>query len=293
MKVAIYGRNFDESFTESIHEFFKRLKYYNCEISVYKPFYNFLVDEIWFDPPIEGVFTSHLDMAAETGIMFTIGGDGTFLETINLVRNSGIPIVGINSGRLGFLANISRGEITKAIDTIFEKKYTFEKRSLLKFESPLGHFADFPYGLNEFTVHKKDTSSMITVHVYVNDEYLNSYWTDGLIISTPTGSTAYSLSVGGPIVFPELNNFIIAPIAPHNLTVRPVVLSDEYEIKLKVEGRSSDFMATLDSRSEIFEMDTEIIVKRSEFSINVLKIQGYSFSNTIRNKLMWGADRRN
>ena len=223
---------------------------------------------------------------------FSFGGDGTFLEAVRYVRDTKVPILGINTGRLGFFANVAREEISESLDMVLNGSFTIEERSLIHFDSPSNPFVDFPFGLNEFTVQKRD-SSLITIDTKINENYLNTYWTDGLIISTPTGSTAYSMSVGGPIVAPDCRALIISPIASHNLTVRPIVITDNNIIKLKIEGRSKHFMATLDSRSFEFDTGTELELSLAAFSISIVKLSGHSFYKTIRKKLMWGADIRN
>lgn len=239
-------------------------------------------------------FSQHSDLDKNVDYFFSIGGDGTFLDAVTLVQDSGVPIVGVNSGRLGFMADIARDEIPAAISNILEGNYSIEERTLLKVQTESnGLFKDFNYGLNEFTVHKKDSASMITIHTYIDGEYLNSYWADGLIISTPTGSTAYSLSVGGPILIPNTQNFVISPISPHNLTVRPIVVPNYQEITLKVEGRSDSYLASLDSRSVSFEALNELKISKADFKIKVLKLKSHSFYSTLRNKLMWGVDKRN
>jgi len=268
------------------------LHLHRVEVTVYRPFLEYMRSEIDFDPKEVTGFSKHNELR-NVDFFFSIGGDGAFLEAISLVRDSGIPMVGINSGRLGFLADVAQQELESALESLFAEKYHLQPRSLIRLENDLGLFSDFPYALNEFTVHKQDTSQMITVHVEVGKDYLNSYWADGLIVSTPTGSTAYSLSVGGPIITPTAANFIIAPIAPHNLAIRPVVIPDSEEIKLRVEGRGGRFMASLDSRSDAFGSDIEIRLSKAGFSINVLQFDNLSFFSTLRNKLMWGIDRRN
>ena len=222
--------------------------------------------------------------------MLSIGGDGTFLEAVSFVRNKNIPMLGINSGRLGFLANISSADIEFILDKIFDNEYFIENRALIKLETKDKLFKDFNYGLNDFTIHKNQSSSMITIHAYLNDDYLNSYWADGLIISTPTGSTAYSLSAGGPIVVPNSNNFIITPIAPHSLTVRPMIISDNNILTLKIESRSQNYLASLDYKSEFFNTDVEIKISKADFCIKLVKFKDQSFFETLRNKLMWGLD---
>ena len=232
-------------------------------------------------------------MIGKVDTVLSLGGDGTFLETLSFVRNSGIPVLGINTGRLGFLANVAKSEINVAIEALVNKKFTIEKRSMLSISAPSGIFGEVNYGLNEITVLKKDTSAMITIHAYINGEYLNSYFADGLIIATPTGSTAYSLSCGGPLVMPGSENFVITPIAPHNLNVRPLVISDNNIITLKVDARSPNYLVTLDSRSEILESSAELTIQKTDFSANLIKLENQNFFTTIRNKLLWGLDKRN
>jgi NAD+ kinase len=241
---------------------------------------------------VKGLFNSHTDLPDNADMIFSIGGDGTFLETVSLVREKGIPIVGINSGRLGFLATISQEKLLGSLDVILSKKFSVEERTLLKLDFPGAKKEDFNYALNEVSIEKVG-STMITIHAYVNGEFLNSYWADGLIISTPTGSTAYSLSVGGPIVIPGSNDIIISPISPHNLTVRPLVIPDKDELTLRVDGRDEKYIASVDSRSVILSNKTEVRVKRAEFKIKILKLKGHSYYSTLRNKLMWGVDKRN
>lgn len=292
MKVAIYGRNFDKGFKEQVKRFLEILQKNNIEITIYEKFYEFLKREIDLDSDKISVFTKHLEIKNKVDLLFSIGGDGTILDAITIVRDSNIPIVGINTGKLGFLACIAIDEIESALNSIFLKKYTVEERTLLKFESSSGLFDEFPYSLNEVAVQKVD-SAMITVHVYIDGEFLNSYWADGLLISTPTGSTAYSLSVGGPIIVPQSGNFIISPISPHNLTVRPIVLPDTSTLQLKLEGRSLNYIASLDHRSVMIKNTEEISIRKAEFKIQLIKLNNTSFYKTLRNKLMWGVDKRN
>lgn len=291
--IAIYGRPFNESFNDSIHGLFDKLKESNVNVVIFRPFYEFLEQKLDFIPEVKGFFTNHEDLSKDVDYMISIGGDGTFLDTVGIVRDSGIPVVGINSGRLGFLANIAKEDVDDALDAIVEKKFTVEERTLLQLETSQNMFGDFSYALNEFTIHKMSSSSMIKVHAFIDGELLNSYWGDGLIVSTPTGSTAYSLSVGGPIVVPKAKNFIISPIAPHNLTVRPIVVTNDSEIVLKVEGRGDSYLASLDSRSVVLDPSIEVKLKLADFTIKLLKFSQHSFYSTLRNKLMWGVDKRN
>ena len=293
MKIAIYGRPFAKQSIEFIHKFFKTLSSKDNELFIHKDFANFLRKELNFYPPINAEFNKHEDLSSEFDFMISIGGDGTFLESVELVRHLNIPIVGINSGRLGFLANIAKENTVEALEKLKKGDYEIEERTLLELNTDNDLFGEFNKALNEVTITKKDTSSMITIKAYVDGEYLNSYWTDGLIVSTPTGSTGYSLSVGGPIVMPGTRNFVISPIAPHNLTVRPMVIPDGKEIMLKVEGRENSFLATLDFRSKVFDKSMELRIKKADYTIKTVKFSESTFFGTIRNKLMWGLDRRN
>ncbi|MBI4649664.1 MAG: NAD kinase [Bacteroidia bacterium] len=292
MKIAIYGREFNIEFSKYMEELLKKLNENKVEIFLYNEFYNYLLTTHQIKPKISGLFNKN-GLHEKVNFMFSIGGDGSFLETITYIAKTNIPVIGINSGRLGFLANISKEQISDAIDSLLAGKYSYEQRSLIELKTSSQMFGEFNYALNEFTILRKDTLSMITIHAYINNEYLNSYWADGLIISTPTGSTAYSLSAGGPIVHPESKNFIISPITPHNLSVRPLIVPDSCSIRLKAEGRCSNFMASLDHRSEIFDSSVELLINKANFYINIVKFPSTDFFNTLRNKLFWGVDKRN
>lgn len=293
MKIGLFGNRFDESFDAVIYHLLKRLSSRDdISISIHRNFFDFLVHEKKYAFRFDDYFSNHNDLPKDLTFLISIGGDGTFLESVTLVRDTGIPIVGFNSGRLGFLANISSSDIDRAIQALLSNHYILEQRSLVGLYCEECLFGDFAFALNEVTI-QKTTSSLITIHTYINDVFLNSYWTDGLIISTPTGSTAYSLSVGGPIVTPDSSNFIISPIAPHNLNVRPIIIPDTSILKLKVEGRTSNYTLTLDSRSAIIEIGMEIIVRKSPFQINLIKFDSPDYFSTLRHKLMWGADKRN
>ncbi|MCF8373267.1 MAG: NAD kinase [Bacteroidales bacterium] len=294
MKIAIYGRNYSPSFHSYIESLFQILRSHEIEIMIYEPFWKFINKSTKkIDFPGTILFNQPHEIIGPVDFFISIGGDGTFLETIPFVKNLGIPIVGINSGRMGFLADIAKEELSSALENIIQKKFKIEERVVISLETPNKMFGENNFALNELTIHKKDSASMITIHAYINDEYLNSYWADGIIISTPTGSTAYSLSVGGPIVLPHSENFIITPIAPHNLTVRPIVIPDKHEIRFEVEGRSKSFLASLDHRSESFDSSLKLIVRRANFTVKIIKLENQSFFSTLRNKLMWGLDKRN
>ncbi len=293
MRAAIFGKNFKEGFKESIIEFFEIIKDFGYDILIYEPFYEFIKEQTSFDPEPTKVFNDYFIKEDKIDIVFSIGGDGTFLESVSFVRDLNIPIVGINSGRLGFLANISQEEIPVALQAINDKKFALEERTLLEVNSNNRAFKNFNYALNEITVQKRDSGSMIMIKVYLNGEFVNTYWADGLILSTSTGSTAYSLSLGGPIVMPGSQNFILTPIAPHNLTVRPIVIPENNEITIEVAGRTENFLVSLDYQSEVVEKNTIIKVKAANFKIKTIRIEGKTFFDTIRDKLMWGFDKRN
>jgi NAD+ kinase len=292
MKIAIFGRNFDDNFNTIIYNLLTKLLDNEVQLFIYKPFYVFLHDHKKFAFKFSGFFDQHENLPGDIDFVISIGGDGTFLEAITLIRDAAIPLVGINSGRLGFLANIAGNESEQAIELLLARNYTIEERSLLKFSADHPLFGDFPFALNECTI-QKTGSSLTTIHVTVNGEFLTSYWADGLIISTPTGSTAYSLSVGGPIVTPQSNIFIITPIAAHNLNVRPLVLPDNAVLSLSVEGRTNTFLASLDSRSVQCDIENKIILLKAPFTVRMIKLPHIGFYTTLRNKLMWGADKRN
>lgn len=292
MRIAIFGWTIGPIFCDSMKRLLEILHHHQTEVVVYAPFVEFLKNEADIDPGKIDIFSSGKDLT-EVDFFLSIGGDGTFLEAITFVRDSGIPMVGINSGRLGFLADIAQTELEFSMEQLYAKKFILQPRSLMKLENELGLFSNFPYALNEFTVHKQESTQMITVHVEVGGDILNTYWADGIIVSTPTGSTAYSLSVGGPILTPGAANFVISPIAPHNLAIRPIVIPDHEEVTLWVEGRGGRYMASLDSRSAPFETDKIWKIRKADFIINVLKFENQSFYETLRKKLLWGADKRN
>jgi NAD+ kinase len=293
MKVAVFGTSVSAGFTPVLIEFFGFLKSSNIEVQLFKPFHSFLVDELNTEPYFTSFFHSYHDFDNQCNYIFSVGGDGTFLQSVLNIRNFDIPVVGVNSGRLGFLADISEDQIQNALTSIFNHQYTVIERSMLQVDFSENENIDFNFALNEMTVLKTDTSSMINISAYLDKELLNNYWADGLIIATPTGSTAYSLSVGGPILTPDSENFVITPLAPHNLTIRPLVVPDNYEIRLKVEGRGTQFLASLDSRSVAIDQSTEIKIRKANFKLKTLQLPDQTFFSTLRNKLMWGVDRRN
>ncbi len=293
MKVAIYGRSFPEAYNPIIQELFNRLALQNWEVFVFDAFLNYLKPRIVLNNNVQS-YQLLADIKYWPEYLISIGGDGSMLDSVAQVKNTAIPILGINTGRLGFLSNIFKEDIQTAIDALVSKNFKIEQRSLLELTcNGQTLFGENNFALNEFAIHKKDSSTMMTVHAYINDEYLNAYWADGLIIATPTGSTAYSMSCGGPIVLPDSKNFIITPIAPHNLNVRPVVIPDNAIIKLKAEGRSVQFLVSLDSRSQTFDSNYELTLKKASFLVNIIQLHDQNFLTTMRNKLMWGLDKRN
>ncbi|HPE75715.1 MAG TPA: NAD kinase [Draconibacterium sp.] len=293
MKVAVFGTTVSESFMPVLTEFFGFLKSGNIEVQIFKPFCTFLKMEMKSEPYFTSYFHSYHDFDNKCDFIFSVGGDGTFLQSVLNIRNFEIPVIGVNSGRLGFLADISEDQVHNALTNIFNHNYSLLERSMLQVDFSGKENLEFNFALNEMTVLKTDTSSMINIYAYLDKELLNNYWADGLIIATPTGSTAYSLSVGGPILTPDSENFVITPLAPHNLTIRPLVVPDNYEIKLKVEGRGTNFLASLDSRSIAVDLSTTITIKKASFKLKTLQLPDQTFFSTLRNKLMWGMDRRN
>ncbi|MAX05259.1 MAG: NAD kinase [Flavobacteriales bacterium] len=291
MTIAIFGNPYPEHFTKYIQHLIKKLENEHIKIIIEEKFNTFLQKSIRFTTKVD-TFESYESLRNTADFLFSIGGDGTLLKAVTFVRDSNIPIMGINTGRLGFISSISAGQIDDAINDILKENYDISERALLELNSENKLFKDNNFALNEVAISKKDTSSMVRIDAYVDDEFLNTYWADGLVVSTPTGSTGYSLSCGGPIIMPGTNNIIITPNAPHNLNVRPIVINDNSIIKLKVEDRDQLALVSLDSRSRAFDSDTELIIKKSDFKIRLIQPQNNSFASTIRNKLMWGLDKR-
>jgi NAD+ kinase len=292
MKLGVYGRQFNNSVLPYVQQVFDCLVEWEVEVLIYSDFYDFLKDKL-FLPKTFKSFNTHKELIGNIDVMISLGGDGTMLDTVTLVRDSGIPMIGINFGRLGFLASINKEGIKFAIEALINKNFTLDTRSLLKVESQPGLFGDLNFALNDFTILKRDTSAMILIHCFLNGEFLNSYWADGLIVATPTGSTAYSLSCGGPIIFPRSDNFVITPISPHNLNVRPVILSDKNELTFEIEGRSSKYLVSCDSRTEVIDANFRLHLKRADFNINLVRLSNETYLSTLRNKLLWGIDTRN
>ena len=292
MRIAIFGKSFESTSVEHIQNMFKYLDGQKIEYIIYAPFYTYLKQFVKLKRGID-TFNNHLEIIDNISYMLSIGGDGTLLDTVSFIRGSAIPILGINSGRLGFLSNVSVEDSIEAIEQILEKKYNLDQRSLLSADVSEGKLGDFCFGLNEISIHKRENQAMINIHTYLDDILLNSYWADGLIIATPTGSTAYSLSCGGPILLPDSKSIVITPIAAHNLTVRPVVVPDNLIITLKVQSRNDSFLINIDSKTYTVKSTTELKIAKASFKINLIKLNGQNFINTIRNKLLWGVDKRN
>ncbi len=293
MQVVVFGKVFKEKQLPYVQELFDVLQDAGIVVFVYKKYLRQIKDQVKFKSDV-GVFEGYLDFSTRKfDFIITLGGDGTILDAATEVRDSGIPILGINAGRLGFLASTEKTFIKGAIELLQRGMYTIEERSLLKLESNIPLFGDLPFALNDCTLLKRDTSSMIVIHAYVNGAYLGSYWADGIIVSTPTGSTGYSLSCGGPIVFPGSGNFVITPVAPHNLNVRPIVISDSSVVSFEVEGRADSFLCTLDSRFENVGSNHQLAVRKADFKVRFIQLQNRSFLRTLQNKMGWARDNRN
>lgn len=293
MKVAIYGQYYKPEDKIYVEELLQALQIHEIEFLIEHNYYTGLKKII---PTINAeTFSSHTELDDSFDFMFTIGGDGTILRAVTYIRDSNIPIIGINTGRLGFLATVKKEEINIAVEQLLQKKYIIHKRTLLSVTTTpkINGLSSLNFALNEVSISRKNTASMITIETYLDQEYLTSYWADGLIISTPTGSTGYSLSCGGPILIPHAKSFILTPIAPHNLNARPLVIPDETKIKLMVSGREDKFFLSLDSRITTIDSKTQIFIEKSDFTLNIAEINQQTFIKTLRDKLLWGQDVRN
>jgi len=291
MKIAVHGRTFHSDLKSHIESLFESLLYWEAEVHISQTLDQYL-KELSIEVPHSAVYQGHKDLF-DADFVFSLGGDGTLLEAITHIGSKGIPVLGINTGRLGFLATTLPEDVKNTIDNIFKGFYHIDERVLIHLESDMDLFDGLNFALNDFTITKRDSSSMIVVHTYINGEYLNSYWADGLIVSTPTGSTGYSLSCGGPVVLPESNNFVISPVSPHNLNVRPLIVPDDSVISFEIEGRSKNFLVSLDSRSRVIDASRQIAVRKEKFKAHLVKMNEETFLNTLRNKLSWGHDVRN
>ena len=289
MRIGVFGSTFQADKKIQIKRLFDKLEQLGASVYI-EPKFNFFINEVLdFTPQMEGEL---LEDDFELDIALSVGGDGTFLRTAMHIGQKNIPILGINTGRLGFLADIGTTEIEDTLEEIFKNYYHVEERTLLRLTAETDRFGGYHYALNEVAILKRDTASMITIHTSLNQEYLTSYQADGLVIATPTGSTAYSMSVNGPIMLPHVNSLILSPVAPHSLNVRPLVIPDDLEILLTVESRSQNFLISLDGRSEVFPSGAQFMVSKADFNVRVIKRYGHTFYKTLREKLMWGADVR-
>ncbi len=294
MRVVVFGTAFKEAQRAAVQSLFDALGRHGMECFVHAPYLDLIKGSVKI-PASCGVVEGYPDlMATRFDAVFALGGDGTMLAAVTLVRDSRVPILGINLGRLGFLANTDIEHIDTAIGCLAHGTFQIDERSLLYLESsPPGIFGDLPIALNDCTILKRDTSSMITIDVFLNGDFLNSYWADGIIISTPTGSTGYSLSCGGPLIFPDSRNFVLTPVAPHNLNMRPIVIADSSVISFEIEGRADNFLCTLDSRFATVTSRHQLAVRKNDWPIRLIVLEDHSFLKTIREKLMWGSDLRN
>lgn len=289
MKVGIFGSQYQQEKQSIIRRVFSKLTSLEAEIYVDTLFHDYLLDAFGFEPPINGLLTGDI---FDLDVAISLGGDGTFLRTAARVNRQNIPILGINTGRLGFLADVGSTDVEDTLEELFKHYYKVEERILLRLETKSRAYKGYNYALNEVAVLKRDTSSMITIHTSLNGEYLTSYQADGLVIATPTGSTAYSMSVNGPIILPQDNSIVLSPVAPHSLNVRPLVIPNDFEITLGVESRNRTFLISLDGRSEIFPAGIQLKVSKADYTTKVIKRYNHTFYETLREKLMWGADVR-
>ena len=288
-KFALFGNVYQAKKSAHVLRLLSILEKHQAEVYVQKEFFQFLTKEQKMDLQVAGTFEED---NFEADIVLSMGGDGTFLKAASHVGNKNIPILGINTGRLGFLADVSPEELEETFEDIYKNNYKIEDRSVLQVTSEGQPLKSTPFGLNEIAVLKRDSSSMITIHTSINGAYLTTYQADGLVIATPTGSTAYSLSIGGPVIVPHSNNIAITPVAPHSLNIRPIVINDDWEITLDVESRSHNFLVAIDGRSETCREGTRLVIRKADYNIKVVKRPNHIFFHTLRDKMMWGADSR-
>ena len=294
MKIAIYGHYFNENTQQYVEGLLSALHAKKAQVFIERDFLNLIKSNLNSTEEYRS-FTSYKDLDNSFDLLFTIGGDGTVLRSITYLRDSNIPIIGVNIGRLGFLATIQKEKINEAVDALHNNEYQLKDRTLLtiKTNPENKEIEELSYALNEITLSRKDTASMITIETYLDDEYLTSYWADGLIISTPTGSTGYSLSCGGPVITPQAKSFVLTPVAPHNLNARPLIIPDNTKIKMRVIGRENECSLSLDSRITTIPNHTEILIEKAPFSIKMIELNDHTFIQTLRKKLLWGEDTRN
>ena len=291
MNIAIHGIEFHKEFAPAMEQLFDALHGKGAQVFFTDQFMRSL-KKCHVKFAHQGVIGHDKDISSMDFVV-SVGGDGTLLDTVCLVGAHQVPIIGINTGRLGFLATVAKDRVGWAVEELFSGNYSLEDRALVSIHSNRQLFNGLNFGLNEFTIHKRDTSSMITVHTYINGQYLNSYWADGLIVATPTGSTGYSLSCGGPLITPGARNFVITPVSPHNLNVRPIIVSDDSEISFQIEGRTEKFLISLDSRSTSVDASVRLTLKKADFFARLVKFSSYNYFDTLRQKLNWGFDMRN
>lgn len=293
MRIAIFGQHIKEQDFEHLAILLSALEEEKISYHFYEPLYSMLAGSLQTTARSErwSEAADLEDLAID--YLLSLGGDGTILSAVTFVRDSGIPVLGINLGRLGFLAIVEKKFIRQAVQLLSRGMFSIESRTMLYLESSMPLFGEVPYALNDFALHKRDTSSMMIIHCYINGDFLNSYWADGIIVATPTGSTGYSLSCGGPIIFPNSGNLVITPVAPHNLNVRPIVIPDSSVISFEIEGRSEHFLCTLDSRHETITAEHQLAVRKCDFEMQLLQLHNFTFLKTIHDKLSWGIDQRN
>ncbi len=290
MKVAIYSRGLDPDLKAQLIILLAELQKYNIEILL---LHALASDNLPINKKGIRLLSNSSELDASIDCLISLGGDGTMLDSVVLVSDKNIPILGINFGRLGFLASIGKEELNLAVDALINGTYVVDKRTLIHLDASIPLFGNAPFALNEFAIHKRDTSPMVKIHTYLNGEFLNTYWSDGLIVSSPTGSTGYNMSCNGPIVFPESSSFVITPVAPHNLNVRPIIVPDSNIISFEVEGRSDQIICALDARREIVDKDIQLAIKKERFTVSLIRLNENNFLSTLRAKLMWGLDKRN
>ncbi len=290
MKVAIYSRGLDPDLKAQLIILLAELQKYNIEILL---LHALASDNLPINKKGIRLLSNSSELDASIDCLISLGGDGTMLDSVVLVSDKNIPILGINFGRLGFLASIGKEELNLAVDALINETYVVDKRTLIHLDASIPLFGNAPFALNEFAIHKRDISPMVKIHTYLNGEFLNTYWSDGLIVSSPTGSTGYNMSCNGPIVFPESSSFVITPVAPHNLNVRPIIVPDSNIISFEVEGRSDQIICALDARREIVDKDIQLAIKKERFTVSLIRLNENNFLSTLRAKLMWGLDKRN
>lgn len=291
MRIAIYSRGLESEQLEGLKLLLTEFSHYKIEPVIYQDFFNQFYSTIDIENKYS-TFNKSSDLE-EIDFIISLGGDGTLLDAITFVGDKGIPVLAINYGRMGFLASIGKDEIHLAVESLVKRTFILDKRTLVHLDANMPLFGGLAFGLNEFTIHKKDTSPMIKIHTYLNGEFLNTYWADGLIVATPTGSTGYSLSCNGPVVFPDSKSFVITPVSPHNLNIRPLIVPDDSIISFEVEGRTDGFLCTLDSRREIASKEVLLAIRKEAFCISLVRLNENNFLQTLRNKLSWGLDKRN